>query len=381
EFITTDRENKIKKYKRDLKTKKLYNNVFKNSAQAVIDKSDGVARCSNCHWEVEGNYCENCNTRLRNPNRIQEEFFDSDIDSDDRHHVVRYVNGNNDEDDDENSDTQPNSDDADFIDDRPIRNLDVYNENSDYSSGGSSPARQMPHDQSGLVEIVNRGGRRNVIPVTDSEEEQSDRDAPDYESWNGIHSSSSSQRNDPNSDSYNDSHSDGYRSEGSYNGQYQGEMHQGEDYGHYNQYNRNGYSSEEQEQRGYGHEQDYDDQYHSDEDHSSNGSYYSEENNENQGQYDNGEDYRDQDQYYKRDQVSNAENGIFGVTVLSDLAINLGTDIQRIWVWDQRRGDDGWTDGGPSVEHLTGGELGSTSLYLPGSLRNIIANSVAQDVI
>lgn len=62
------------KYKEDKKNGTLYGSVFSNSALAFIDdEDDGIARCSNCHWELdpdfeqeEGNVCPHCNTRIRN---------------------------------------------------------------------------------------------------------------------------------------------------------------------------------------------------------------------------------------------------------------------------------------------------------------------------
>lgn len=73
------RDESVKQYKSDFSKNVLYNNVFGNTAIAVVDDDDGVARCSNCHWEVEGAVCPHCNARMRN--RIgngENEGFQSD---------------------------------------------------------------------------------------------------------------------------------------------------------------------------------------------------------------------------------------------------------------------------------------------------------------
>lgn len=42
----------------------------------VVDTSDGVARCGNCHWEAHGSRCLNCGERIRNPQ--EDDYFDLD---------------------------------------------------------------------------------------------------------------------------------------------------------------------------------------------------------------------------------------------------------------------------------------------------------------
>ncbi|CCE64562.1 hypothetical protein TPHA_0I00560 [Tetrapisispora phaffii CBS 4417] len=61
-------------YKADKDDNNLFGSVFSNSALAVVDEDDdGIARCSNCHWELDpdfeeedGNVCPHCNVRIRN---------------------------------------------------------------------------------------------------------------------------------------------------------------------------------------------------------------------------------------------------------------------------------------------------------------------------
>lgn len=66
----------LKEYKDDVAGNRLYQKVFENTAVAVVDEDDGVARCSNCHWEVEGSVCPHCQARMRN--RVNETEFNSD---------------------------------------------------------------------------------------------------------------------------------------------------------------------------------------------------------------------------------------------------------------------------------------------------------------
>lgn len=57
----------IAEYKSDLLKENLYRSIFKNTAEAIVDEDDdGIARCSNCHWELEGPICPNCNAHIRN---------------------------------------------------------------------------------------------------------------------------------------------------------------------------------------------------------------------------------------------------------------------------------------------------------------------------
>ena len=62
-FVRTE---SISQYKDDQDSGELYKNVFNNTAVAVVDDDDGVVRCSNCHWEVEGDVCPHCSARMRN---------------------------------------------------------------------------------------------------------------------------------------------------------------------------------------------------------------------------------------------------------------------------------------------------------------------------
>ncbi|EDO15935.1 hypothetical protein Kpol_480p22 [Vanderwaltozyma polyspora DSM 70294] len=72
-FYSSMEESK-NEYNMDKRNENLFGKVFINSAMAVIDEDDdGIARCSNCHWELDpdfdetdGNVCPHCSTRIRN---------------------------------------------------------------------------------------------------------------------------------------------------------------------------------------------------------------------------------------------------------------------------------------------------------------------------
>ncbi|VEU22744.1 DEKNAAC103807 [Brettanomyces naardenensis] len=58
-------------YEKDSKAEgPLFEKTFVKFSEAVIDSSDGVPRCSVCHWEVHGSTCDNCGRILvRNSQR------------------------------------------------------------------------------------------------------------------------------------------------------------------------------------------------------------------------------------------------------------------------------------------------------------------------
>ena len=66
ESIITHRKKAINEYEFDKQKHQLFGDLF-NSAVTLIDTSDGVPRCGNCHWEVQGNVCDHCGNRLRIP--------------------------------------------------------------------------------------------------------------------------------------------------------------------------------------------------------------------------------------------------------------------------------------------------------------------------
>ncbi|CUS21457.1 LAQU0S03e03048g1_1 [Lachancea quebecensis] len=83
------RAESVSKYRDDSYLDRLFKNVFNNTAMAVVDDDDGVARCSNCHWEVEGDICPHCSARMRN-RAVEEEEFPSDEYSEDEIERIQY---------------------------------------------------------------------------------------------------------------------------------------------------------------------------------------------------------------------------------------------------------------------------------------------------
>lgn len=69
------RDECIKNYQYDLKNKKLFGDAFK-SVLTMIDRSDGVARCANCHWEAHGSECLHCGAIFR-MQRDDDTFYES----------------------------------------------------------------------------------------------------------------------------------------------------------------------------------------------------------------------------------------------------------------------------------------------------------------
>lgn len=55
-------------YEEDRKVKRLFGDIFR-SVTTLLDTSDGVPRCGNCHWEANGSTCLHCGTRFRVPAR------------------------------------------------------------------------------------------------------------------------------------------------------------------------------------------------------------------------------------------------------------------------------------------------------------------------
>lgn len=153
EEILKDRDYKIKQYKKDLNSNNLFKKVFKMTGRAVIDTSDGVARCSNCHWEVHGDRCPNCNIRLRNA--YLDEISSPNTDFDELHeefrhsHLNLYGDSEESADDDFDRDTE---DDA-FIDDGELGEEQSLSGDSD----DSSPVR--------------RSARRRYVPTFVEEDE------------------------------------------------------------------------------------------------------------------------------------------------------------------------------------------------------------------
>lgn len=66
EELIQAREQHIIAFEYDNKKNSLFGDAF-NNAITMIDRSDGVPRCGNCHWEAHGNVCLHCGSRFRIP--------------------------------------------------------------------------------------------------------------------------------------------------------------------------------------------------------------------------------------------------------------------------------------------------------------------------
>lgn len=69
------REGAIKEYEEDFSKKRLFKDAFK-TVLTLIDTSDGVPRCGNCHWEAHGSSCLHCGALFRTPR--EDSYYDTD---------------------------------------------------------------------------------------------------------------------------------------------------------------------------------------------------------------------------------------------------------------------------------------------------------------
>lgn len=111
----------------------LFGDAFK-SALTLIDNSDGVPRCGNCHWEAHGSVCLHCGTTFRVPrNDLYYDSEDGDAYNEDQNEVELYGIAGQDEYDSNDS----------FLDTRDVHliNHDLDSEQDDLLS--SSDDRWM----------------------------------------------------------------------------------------------------------------------------------------------------------------------------------------------------------------------------------------------
>lgn len=119
-----------KPYNEDSESKQLFKGLFSGLATSVVDTSDGVARCSNCHWEAHGRVCLNCGVRFANGD--DESDWDNS-DEYDEDHDVTAGRGNwiyTGEDGEEEEEGSGGSSDENFIDRR--NSNDIVSEEDDY---------------------------------------------------------------------------------------------------------------------------------------------------------------------------------------------------------------------------------------------------------
>lgn len=73
--LRSARATALDEFERASRGNALFGDAFKN-APTLIDKSDGVPRCGNCHWEAHGNVCLHCGSRFRIPR--DDLYYDSE---------------------------------------------------------------------------------------------------------------------------------------------------------------------------------------------------------------------------------------------------------------------------------------------------------------
>jgi hypothetical protein len=79
--------------------------------------------------------------------------------------------------------------------------------------------------------------------------------------------------------------------------------------------------------------------------------------------------------------ISNLVDHISGVSVLDNLAVNLGGQLEVVGIASELGRHNGRAKRSPSVVHLSERELSSSSLSLPGSLGQIVTARVSENVV
>lgn len=69
------RQERIDEFDQDNRNNRLFGDSFK-STLTLVDTSDGVPRCGNCHWEAHGSVCLHCGSRFRVPR--SDLYYDSE---------------------------------------------------------------------------------------------------------------------------------------------------------------------------------------------------------------------------------------------------------------------------------------------------------------
>ena len=159
----------LKTYNLDVKNKSIFGDLFNNTVTTLIDCSDGVARCGNCHWEAHGSICSHCGTRFRRS--------------------TRTINGESEEDeDDENED-----DEDDAFEDVVAgfrQSVEINEYDSDDSFIDSRTANEIPvgTDSDNDSEIIthttdnnNRNNRVNGNVDDNDSNENENENVSDYD--------------------------------------------------------------------------------------------------------------------------------------------------------------------------------------------------------
>ena len=160
----------LKTYNLDVKNKSIFGDLFNNTVTTLIDCSDGVARCGNCHWEVHGSICSHCGTRFRRS--------------------TRNINGESEEDEDEEDDDEDDEDEDAFEDVVAgfRQSVEINEYDSDDSFIDSRTANEIPVGTDSDSEISihintnnNNNNNGNVYDNESNENNNTDDDDEDEE--------------------------------------------------------------------------------------------------------------------------------------------------------------------------------------------------------
>lgn len=151
------RQRLIDEYDQATRAKSLFRDAF-NSARTLVDRSDGVPRCGNCHWEAHGSVCLHCGTRFRTPRGdLYYDSDDGDAYNEDREEVELY-----------GVDHATYDSEDSFVDNRDVH--EINNDREGYESDGILSSG----DNQSVVELW-EGFRR------DSEMYRGDEERPYFE--------------------------------------------------------------------------------------------------------------------------------------------------------------------------------------------------------
>lgn len=139
----------IDDYEKASRSKSLFGKAFL-SALTLVDTSDGVPRCGNCHWEAHGSVCLNCGVHFRHPR--SDLYYDSEdgdaYNEDDEEVELHGVAG------------QDAYDTADsFVDDREDSDLNAWNEeDSDFNAWDEEDSDPNAWDGNGYGDLNRYSG-------------------------------------------------------------------------------------------------------------------------------------------------------------------------------------------------------------------------------
>ncbi|GES93881.1 RING finger protein PSH1 [Rhizophagus clarus] len=176
--------------------------IFDPSVRPLLDEEDGVLRCPNCGWEVEGSICGNCRQRIDIENRDFDSVNDDDDNDSDNSEIGNEfdIYDSNDSFIDNGSDMVDNDNESHGVDlfDNDHRNLDagpitptspnesyIIDENEDESR--SSNAIVINDSSSGLSELnelseeqseCDSTGEKNVIVISSESDGDDDDEEP-----------------------------------------------------------------------------------------------------------------------------------------------------------------------------------------------------------